>query len=566
MAAIEKVLVAHDQIIHCHITGSVAKKRIMPLLQKRAGVENIVEVDVPSLLRELSAPSRPNPSLTRVDFCWENTPAKATRLLRAECGVFSHVANAHIFEDKWALALLQDTVPPESDCPLLATHCLRGRSAVVKWCARRWGGVGGDTGDDLWVLKDAESNGAGGIWVLSRHRWRDLCGVTNALSPTHTVRSNPLSLAIAATAAASATSPGLPSSPLHEGHRYVAQQYVASPRAPPFARAKAVEDRGSGLRLWRGRKFHIRAYAVLTGDLGVFLQRRAFLHVANKPFVGGKGAESDDEVHITNCCANSDNEQRFAGEIVINDLGDPNPFPDLENCNEEGGIDDEDADVVARVAQSSKPTQQKEESVASPQPASSPSHPHSFARAFADMRTILASLVGGAAPFLEAQRSPHDVEYMGVDFMVDSAGRAWLLECNCPPSQDTATGLPHAEALHDAVIGDLIDAFVLPVVTSNRRSRQREKKSSSPAPPGSDSFPPPSVVVASDDGDEIDDEAQRGSSRPLQGTGWVECRAPSLVPFEPAAKTTGNSLRWKLFEAKALRRRAAALSLLEERS
>ncbi len=28
---------------------------------------------------------------------------------------------------------------------------------------------------------------------------------------------------------------------------------------------------------------------------------------------------------------------------------------------------------------------------------------------------------------------------MGCDFLVDEAGRAWLLEANCPPSQDTAT-------------------------------------------------------------------------------------------------------------------------------
>jgi hypothetical protein len=40
---------------------------------------------------------------------------------------------------------------------------------------------------------------------------------------------------------------------------------------------------------------------------------------------------------------------------------------------------------------------------------------------------------------------------------VDGSGRAWLLEVNCPPSQDTATGLPHAEALHDGVLGDLLD-------------------------------------------------------------------------------------------------------------
>ena len=85
-----------------------------------------------------------------------------------------------------------------------------------------------------------------------------------------------------------------------------------------------------------------------------------------------------------------------------------------------------------------------------------------------DMGTILAALVSAAAPFLEAQLSADHFEYMGCDFMVSDDGRAWLLECNCPPSQDTATGLQHAEALHDAVIGDLIDAFVLPPLRRQR--------------------------------------------------------------------------------------------------
>ena len=53
---------------------------------------------------------------------------------------------------------------------------------------------------------------------------------------------------------------------------------------------------------------HIRAYALLRGDLAVFLQRRAFLHVANKPFRTASSAHADDEVHITNCCANSGDE------------------------------------------------------------------------------------------------------------------------------------------------------------------------------------------------------------------------------------------------------------------
>ena len=116
-------------------------------------------------------------------------------------------------------------------------------------------------------------------------------------------------------------------------------------------------------------------------------------------------------MHITNCCANSSDRDAFAGEIVIEDLF-------------------KDPDYAGSVVQ--------------------------------DMSRILSGLVSAAAPFLEAQRSADHFEYMGCDFMVSADGRAWLLECNCPPSQDTATGLAHAEAVHDGVIGDIIDAFVLP--------------------------------------------------------------------------------------------------------
>ena len=87
----------------------------------------------------------------------------------------------------------------------------------------------------------------------------------------------------------------------------------------------------------------------MTGDGGVFVHRRAFLHVANRPFVyhrcmeeeesggdgdtdGADGGETgggaernettkgtkqhlEDEVHLTNCCANSNDPNRFLGEI-----------------------------------------------------------------------------------------------------------------------------------------------------------------------------------------------------------------------------------------------------------
>jgi len=38
--------------------------------------------------------------------------------------------------------------------------------------------------------------------------------------------------------------------------------------------------------------------------------------------------------------------------------------------------------------------------------------------------------------------------------------------------------------------------------------------------------------------------------------GWVQARPPSLVPFVPAKRTTGNAIRWNRFEKTALKRRA----------
>ena len=152
---------------------------------------------------------------------------------------------------------------------------------------------------------------------------------------------------------------------------------------------------GRGLTLWRGRKLHVRTYAVVTGDLGVYMQRRAFLHVANKPFVasgsggGSGGGHGDEQVHITNCCANSADSAAFAGEIVVPDLSDPAPF----------------------------------EGLVSTAPGGAPgTGGMSLARAFSDMKAILAGLVEAAAPLLEAQPSKDHFEYMGVDFMVKAQG------------------------------------------------------------------------------------------------------------------------------------------------
>jgi hypothetical protein len=459
-----------------HITGPVANKRIIPLLQAQ-GI-NLAE----AMLGD-----------SNVDFMWENTPSKERKSIRDGATVYSHLAQGHILEDKWALALLQQKIPAGS-CPLLESHCLRGRNSVVEWCSNRWSleeDVDAVASDDLWVLKDAESNGAGGIWILSRNNWHKLSAKEGE--------------------------------PLHEGHRYVAQKYV------------------NHLALWKGRKFHIRTYVVVSADLGVYIHRKAFLHIANKMFARAGGSEGDDEVHITNCCANSGNKQAFAGEIVIDDLTNPAPYPGTGNENTNWNLNNKTAasgDSSSSISVCENPTTNNNNN----NNGGVSDGDISFATGFKDMCSILSSLIDAAAPFLEAQTSQRNFEYMGVDFMIDENGRAWILECNCPPSQDTATGLPHAEELHNAVMSDVLGTFVLPHFLKPAGDESSLNSPSSSPPP-----PPPPL-------DNSDDDNSLVSMRYKNIGGWVEARKPSQLPFSPATKTTGNNMRWKMYESKCLRK------------
>ncbi|KAK1738812.1 hypothetical protein QTG54_010128 [Skeletonema marinoi] len=79
-----------------------------------------------------------------------------------------------------------------------------------------------------------------------------------------------------------------------------------------------------------------------------------------------------------------------------------------------------------------------------------------------------------SAAYVQGGQANNGFEYLGLDFVLSSVPEegdghstrrkpvAYLLEVNAPPSQDTATGLPHAEELHDEVISDLLRLWVLP--------------------------------------------------------------------------------------------------------
>lgn len=372
-----------DEVIRYRITGSAAHLRIRPFLP-----DSWVDCSNDTMFPE------------DLHFLWENAPRRETALVRDTVRCYSHLPNGtNILDSKWVLARLFDS--NRKNHAVLKSHCFRGVDGFRAFCDQ----VGllekehdefkmpshlPDLSVDMsheyiesiahakkphwWVIKDSQSNGAGGIWVV---------GPRNAarfLAPSH--------------------------SQLLPGHSYVAQEYVW----PPV--------------LYHGRKCHVRVYAVIDHKGSAFCHRRAFLHVANHSF----GAENEkgvfaDSVHITNCCANSDDKSLFAGEICA----------DLLSENDD--LSDPNAPIVA------------------------------LAPYFDSIKASIDHLTASTGIFLRGGQRNHGFEYLGLDFILSSNCKAYLLEVNAPPSQDTATGLPHAEALHNDVLRDLVTMLVLPSVT-----------------------------------------------------------------------------------------------------
>jgi len=232
---------------------------------------------------------------------------------------------------------------------------------------------------NLWVVKDANSNRAGGIWIV---------GPQNAAEFGDTAKT-----------------------PLVEEHRFVAQRYAW----PPV--------------LYGGRKCHVRVYGLITCDGRAFVDKRAFLHVANEPFSHSfNEGEFQEAVHITNCCANSHDESKFAGEFCA----------DMEAT--EFGIYEGETVVPL----------------------------YEF---FASISASVAELSRRAFPFLRGGEANNGFEYLGMDFILsydtNNTPVAYMLEVNAPPSLDTATGLSHAENLHDDVIRDILTLWVFPKVTAS---------------------------------------------------------------------------------------------------
>jgi selenocysteine lyase/cysteine desulfurase len=390
------------------------------------------------------------------DFLWENATRRESKGYRDTVQVYSHLPNGeNILDSKWALGRLFSDAIDEND-PLLATletHCFRGLDGFESFGQKinlfapsneendaeesssiQYQDMLSKTVDDsaplpkapsnLWVVKDAMSNGAGGVWVVGPENASKFC-----IQET---------------------------SPLYPEHRYVAQRYVW----PPL--------------LFDGRKCHVRVYGLLTSDNRAFVHQRAFLHVANDLFTTKDATATgsfQDSIHITNCCANSHDESKFAGEILA---------------------DFEQTEYTKRDGQTVVP----------------------LAKFFPSIRACVAALAKRTFPFLQGGQANHGFEYLGMDFMLSFNDQkqpvAYILEVNAPPSQDTATGLPHAENLHDDVLRDLTTLWVMPNII--------------------------------------------GSNNPETPGGWrcvyeEENRAPeSGEPIVPSKASILNKIRWVLYE------------------
>ena len=355
------------------VTGCAAHTRVSPLLP----------LDWKDNTNDTSTSSSPS-------LLWENAPRHETKDIRDDVRCYSHLPNGTaVLDSKWALARLMRQAP--NSVTTLETHCFRGRTGFDQFWKKQCCPTTSNRQYDpvhlpdlldpesatlhippnnLWVVKDAMSNGAGGIWVVGEE---NQCRFSQR-------------------------------SPLIEEHKYIAQKYTWP------------------MVLYGGRKCHVRVYGVMTSDGKAYIHDKCFLHVANEHFQTTTAALSDDSVHITNCCANSHEPDKFAGEIVASFCS--------TDTNHEDGVD--------------------------------------LSKFYPSIAASFATFAERAFPFLRGGDRNGGFEYLGMDFILsekDCEPNAYLLEVNAPPSQDTATGLPHAEELHNTVISDLIDLWILPRIT-----------------------------------------------------------------------------------------------------
>jgi selenocysteine lyase/cysteine desulfurase len=309
----------------------------------------------------------------------------------------------------------------------------------------------------------------------------------------------------------------------------------------------------------------------------------------------GNAIAFDPSVHITNCCANSHDSSKFIGEICVDLETKP---PPQHRCPDPHGIhrscdvnnyehdDDESSANTSLIIDNCT----RQDELSSPF-STSMSPPLPLGEYLPSISASVASVASSFGPFLRGGEANCGFEYLGLDFVLssveengqggekyddndmiswkdsnngydnkssstkrDSCRRrpvAYLLESNAPPSQDTASGLQHAEALHDEVITDLLRMWVLPNVVTG------SSKSTRPNDDGDE--------AASPSHDRLDCSGWKcvyTPPKPINANSASGSREKSLIL--PSKAAILNRIRWALFETRASKEYNMAWKKLDE--
>jgi hypothetical protein len=187
---------------------------------------------------------------------------------------------------------------------------------------------------------------------------------------------------------------------------YIAQPYIDPPLLLPSS---------------SGKKFHIRTYVLAVGSLKVYVFKEMLALFAAKPY--RSPCEEADEVcdltrHLTNTCLQEGGSSSNSNE---------------ESVKRFWELDDDSDSAPAGLGPGWKD------------------------KVFDQISTVTGEVFKAAAQgmLIHFQTMPNVFEVFGVDFLVDSAGTAWLLEINAFPDF-AQTG----EALKQSVIKPLFRAVM----------------------------------------------------------------------------------------------------------
>jgi hypothetical protein len=176
----------------CHEHEHSVLARLLPVAAAYDGTEGLEFVRVTLDENGIFAPPTKTPKA--VDFVWENTPVSICSDVAHQAQVYNHLNGAHIFEDKFSMALMQSRIPkdgaPASDDaekgdPSGGSSSSNGDgkgrtgfldSEVFKtfhdfkvWCA-----TSKDTWDSLWMVKDPLGNSGIGVWLMGPNNVDDI--------------------------------------------------------------------------------------------------------------------------------------------------------------------------------------------------------------------------------------------------------------------------------------------------------------------------------------------------------------------------------------------------------